>query len=358
MRVLVDILHPAHVHVFGAVARELEARGHDVRFTLREKEFAKELLDERGLAYHVLSKQRQGAGLAGEFLSRSARLWGVIAEFRPHFLAGIMGPSITAVGRVRRVLARDRARIAVFYDTEIAKLSNGVVYPLADYVCTPDCYQLPVHGNHITYPGYHELAYLHPNRFRPDPGVVRKAGIDPASRYFVIRFVSYQSSHDFGTVGLRDEQKIRLVRGLAEQGRVYVSSEGPLPPELEQHRLRINVSDIHHVIAHARMLAGESATMASEAAVLGVPAIYISPLGRGYTDEEERRYQLVRNFTGPRFRDDWVSAAVALARDENEPARAAAARARLLAEKVDVTDWIAAFFEREFARHFANGRGR
>jgi predicted glycosyltransferase len=98
--------------------------------------------------------------------------------------------------------------------------------------------------------------------------------------------------------------------------------------------------------------------MASEAAVLGVPAIYISPLGRGYTDEEEERYQLVRNFTGPRFYEDWVSAAVAMAKDENEPARAAAARARMLSEKVDVTGWIAEFFEREFVRHFEGGNGR
>jgi len=357
MRVLVDILHPAHVHVFGALASEFARRGHEVRFTLREKECARDLLDERGLVYETLSQQKHGAGLASEFVERSARMWRVIGDFRPHFLAGIMGPSITTVGRLRRLLARDRARIAVFYDTEIAKLTNSVVYPLADYVCTPDCYQGPVHGNHITYPGYHELAYLHPNRFTPDPEVVRRAGIDPTSRYLVVRFVSYKASHDLGTAGLRDEQKIHLVRSLAPHGTVYVSSEGTLPRELEPNRLKIKVSDIHHVIAHARLLAGESATMASEAAVLGVPAIYVSPLGRGYTDDEEARYQLVTNFTGARFHDDFTAVAVKLASDPDGPRRAAEARARLLREKTDVTAWIAEFFEREFALHFKNGAG-
>ncbi|HWP05062.1 MAG TPA: DUF354 domain-containing protein [Polyangiaceae bacterium] len=352
MRVLVDILHPAHVHVFGAVASELAARGHEVRFTLREKEFARALLDERGLAYETLSQQQHGAGLGREFLERNARLWRVVGNFRPHFLTGIMGPSITAVGRARRLLVRDRARIAVFYDTEIARLTNTVVYPLADYVCTPDCYQAKIHGNHITYPGYHELAYLHPNRFTPDPDVVRRAGIDPASRYAIVRFVAYKASHDIGTSGLTDEQKIRFVRALAEHGRVLVSSESELPAELEPNRLRAPVSDIHHIIAHARLLAGESATMASEAAVLGVPAVYISPLGRGYTDDEEARYGLVRNFIGDRFRDDWTSVAAKLFSDDSEMERATQARARLLREKTDVTAWIADFFEREFARHF------
>ena len=49
--------------------------------------------------------------------------------------------------------------------------------------------------------------------------------------------------------------------------------------------------------------------MASECAVLGVPAIYVSPLGRGYTDDEEQRYGLVHNFTGARFHEDFVAAA-------------------------------------------------
>ena len=50
-------------------------------------------------------------------------------------------------------------------------------------------------------------------------------------------------------------------------------------------------------IASASLLYGESATMASEAAVLGVPAIYLDNTGRCYTREEEEKYGLVFNFT-------------------------------------------------------------
>ena len=100
MRLLIDILHPAHVHVFRNLAADLLARGHQVRFTLREKECARELLDHYRLPYEVLSTQRHGAGLAWEFAARTARLWRIAAEFRPHFLAGVMGPSIAVVGRL------------------------------------------------------------------------------------------------------------------------------------------------------------------------------------------------------------------------------------------------------------------
>lgn len=351
MRVLIDILHPAHVHVFRNLARELTARGHSVRFTLREKECARALLDQYGIDYEVLSRQRHGAGLAVELATRSAKLARIVARFRPHFLAGVMGPSIALVGRWRRLLG-DPVRTAIFYDTEMAAITNWFAYPLADYVCTPDCYQSAVRGRHIRYPGYHELAYLHPRRFTPDAEVVRRAGIDPRARYFVVRFVSYGASHDLGTTGISTAQKIALVQRLAARGRVVISSESPLPTALEPYRLAIPAADIHHILAGAALLVGESATMASECAVLGVPAVYVSPVGRGYTDEEESRYGLVRNFTGARFRDDWLAQVQALADDPLLSQRAHAARARLLSDKVDTTSWMVDFFEREHAAHF------
>jgi uncharacterized protein len=351
VKLLIDILHPAHVHMFRNLAQELGGRGHQVRFTLREKECARDLLDQYALPYEALSQRATGLGLLGEFAQRGARLWRVVSDFQPQFLAGVMGPSIATVGRLRRVLGRDRARVAVFYGTEIAKLTNTVVYPLADYVCTPDSYQGKVRGNHITYPGYHELSYLHPNRFTPDREVVRRAGIDPEQPYYVVRFVSYQASHDTGADTLPVEKKLALVRMLAERGRVLVSSEGALPPELEPFKLRIPVSHIHHVLAFARLVAGESSTMASEAAVLGVPGVYISPFGRGFTDDQAR-YGLVQNFTGRRLHADWVAEVRSALDDPGFYERVKAGHQRMLSEKVDVTSWMLGFFERELAKHF------
>lgn len=351
MKLLIDILHPAHVHMFRNLAGELDARGHEVRFTLREKECARDLLDQYGLTYEVLSTRKTGLRLASEFLSRGGRLWSVAARFRPHFLTGVMGPSIATVGRLRRALGRGRERIAVFYGTEIATLTNAFVYPLADYVCTPDSYKGHVAGNHITYPGYHELSYLHPRRFRPDPEIVRAAGIDPHTPYFIVRFVSYQASHDLRADTLPAEKKLALVRMLAERGRVLVSSEGPLPEELESYRLRIPVSHIHHLLAFARMVVGESSTMASEAAVLGVPAAYISRYGRGFTDDQER-YGLVQNFTGAKLHADWVSALRNTLDNPGFLERVREGHRRMLAEKIDVTSWMLSFFERELHQHF------
>src|SRR5258708_6637895 len=120
---------------------------------------------------------------------RTPRLMKIMRSFRPDVMTGIMGPSIALAGalRPRRVPA------VVFYDTEFAVQTNRIVYPLAYSVCTPDCYQGTVPGRHPTYAGYHELAYLHPNRFQPDPAVLAEFGLTPGEPYSIVRFVSWRA---------------------------------------------------------------------------------------------------------------------------------------------------------------------
>jgi predicted glycosyltransferase len=340
MRVLIDILHPAHVHFFRNFHAEMEARGHEVCITARDKDRSVELLQAFDLPYQQISRQMSGAGLAIEMAKRTPRLMKVMRSFKPDVMTGIMGPSIALAGAVRRVPA------VVFYDTEFAVQTNRIVYPLAYSVCTPDCYQGEVRGRHPQYAGYHELAYLHPNRFQPDPAVLADFGVSPDEPYSIVRFVSWQAVHDRQERGLSAKQKRHLIEVLQRRGRVIISSEGPLAPDLADLAVRGPVEQIHHLIAHARLVLGESATMSSEAAVLGVPAVFIATTGRGYTDDQERRYGLVRHFTEDQY--DMALSAV----DEilAEPALTwPTARQRLLDEKIDVTAWMIDYFETSFA---------
>ncbi len=119
-----------------------------------------------------------------------------------------------------------------------------------------------------------------------------------------------------------------------------ISSERPLPTAYREFcysRTGGAPEDVHHVLAFCDGFIGEIATMASECAVLGVPAIYMANTGRGYTDEQERRYNLVKNVRAlnwealqPALR--WLCA---LQPDECE-----AARRRLLADCIDVSQFV------------------
>jgi predicted glycosyltransferase len=342
MRILIDILHPAHVHFFRHFHDEMVGRGHEVCITARAKDRSLELLDRFGLPYQHLSDQRSGGvGMAVEMAQRTARLLGLMRRFRPDVMTGIMGPSIALAGAVRRVPT------VVFYDTEFATQTNRFVYPLAHSVCTPDCYQGKVPGTHHRYSGYHELAYLHPHRFQADPAKLAAFGVSSAEPYSIVRFVSWQAVHDRNERGLTAGQKRHLVELLQGYGRVFLSSESPLPADLAPFELRGPVHEIHHLMAHAQVVVGESATMSSEAAVLGVPAVFIATSGRGYTDDEEKRYGLVRHFTEDDYDRALATIEELLTNSPREFGRMA--RQRLLDEKIDVTQWMIDYFESTFA---------
>jgi hypothetical protein len=336
VRVLVEILHPAHVHFFRNFIAEMEAQGHAVAVTSRRKDVATALLDAYGIPHRVLSTQGRGpVALAGELWRRTRALLPIIHEFRPDVLTGIMGPTIALAGRWSGTPA------VVFYDTETARLTNPWVFRMARAVVTPAAYFGPVPGRHVTYPGYHELAYLHPARFTADPERVRLFGLDPARPFSLARFVSFEASHDLGDRGLSFEGKVALLRHLAEFGDVYLSTEGPIPRGLPATPLVGPPSEIHHVLAAAHILVGDSGTMSSEAAVLGTPSVFVSTARLGYLHDLERRYGLMANVSPLDARA--AIAAVSRMHTQVQMGSTARGRQRLLAECVELTSWMVEF---------------
>jgi len=260
-----------------------------------------------------------------------------VRDFRPDIMAGIGGIFIAHVGRLTGVPS------LVFYDTENATLQNALTYPLASCVIVPRCYHawLP-QRRHIRYAGYHELSYLHPDYFRPDWQQALANGLAAEGDTWLLRTVSWQANHDIGERGWSLELLTRLSGVLAARGKLLISSEAPLPAALQGYAYRGDPAAIHHVMAFCRGFIGESATMASECAVLGVPAVYAATTGRGYTDEQQQRYELVRNVR----RLDWDTLRDALDwLDGQTPERLAASHRRLLAECIDVAAFVARCIE-------------
>ena len=124
MRILVEILHPAHVHVFKHAIGSWRARGDEVLVLSREKECANNLLEAYGIPFESISRiGRRKFSLVGEMLVRDFRMLRAAMKFKPDVLVGVMGGTIVQVGKV---IGRPAV---VFYDTENATLTNRFVYP-------------------------------------------------------------------------------------------------------------------------------------------------------------------------------------------------------------------------------------
>lgn len=334
MRVLVDIGHPAHVHFFRNPIRLLKGLGHEIFVTSRDKEIALELLDEINIKHQSLSKQSKGGlySLGTELIQRNWALHKVIQDFHPDVMAGIGGIFIAQMGLLHRIPS------LVFYDTENATLQNALTYPFASCVMVPRCYQSWVpKKRHIHYAGYHELSYLHPDYFSPNRNIALKNGLAETGDTYLIRLVSWQASHDIGEKGWTADLLTKLVEKLSSIGKVLITAEGPLPDKLEGYRYQGKVSEMHHLMAFCRAHIGESATMASESAVLGVPAIYAAETGRGYTTEQEERYGLVINISNI----EWSIMEEKINDMLDYPiSHWAEARSKLLGDTIDVAQFV------------------
>ena len=340
MKILFNIGHPAQVHLFKNLIRELERRGHQCKITTIAKDVSLYLLDAYGFEYEVVGEGKPTlATKALELMRVESRLYRIARSFGPDLLVGGVGN--VYVAHVGKLLKRPSI---VFDDTEHAKIDHRLMDPFVSVICTPSCYRGNIGPKQIRYNGYHELAYLHPNRFTPNSSVLAEIGLTEDDPFIIVRFVSWEASHDIGQHGIRD--KVGLVKALESYGRVLITSEGALPEELRSYQIRVSPEKLHDLLYYATLYVGEGATTASECAVLGTHAIYVNSLGLGYTTEEDEKYHLVSDFSGRDCTDETVLVeARRLLQNPDLRKEGKQKATTLVQDKIDVTMFMVWFIE-------------
>jgi predicted glycosyltransferase len=198
----------------------------------------------------------------------------------------------------------------------------------------------------IRYAGYHELAYLHENKFKSDSGIIDLLKLKPDEKFVLLRFVAFDATHDKRHKGISKENKVKLFNDFSGIAKVLISSERELPAELEPYRIMIPPEKMHDVIAISDLLFSESATMTSEAAVLGVPAIYVDRKGRYYTKELEEKYNLVYNYSDSESdQAKAIEKGIEILSTDGIKEIWQKKRLRMLQDKIDVTDFLVWFIE-------------
>lgn len=334
--VLIDINHPAHVHFFKNLYFELKNIGLNVVVTASLKDINYELLRELDIDFIDLGSYGRTPFFKMMNVPLMAiKMAGVACKYKPDYLLGISS------SRICHATVFSKSKTYVFDDTENAPEQIALFKPFATKIFTPDCYIKNLGKKQIRYPGYHVLAYLHPNRFSPNPGILQELGLSTNDTFFILRFVSWQATHDFRQKGLSMIHKRKLVETLSDYGKVFISSENKLPDDLESYRLKICPTKMHDLLYYATLVYGESATMASECAVLGTHAFFIDYAGRGYTNEQEKKYELVFNYQNnePSIQQSFKKLAELVQRKDLKQ-MGEKKRMELLRDKIDVTTYM------------------
>lgn len=350
MNVLIQLSHPAHFHLYKIVAKNLIEDGNKVLFVIKSKDILETLLQNAGLPYVNINQHAHRGSKLGILWDMFVREWRIIKLCRKHKIDLITGstPETAHVSWLLRMHGVNTGED----DAAVISMFIKISKPFIDGYVAPDpCEMESVEPKTAHYPGYHELAYLHPNHFTPSREVVEGYGIDVVKPYFVLRFASLNAHHDNGIKGINTEVAQRLIDILSPHGQIYITSERPLEPQFEQYRIHINPLDMHHVMAFASLYIGDSQTMAAEAGVLGVPFVRFNDfVGRiGYLRELEDVYHL--GFGIKASSDGSVDQLCSRVEEqvsmptEERKAVFAKRRERMLAEKIDCAKFLTYFIE-------------
>lgn len=342
MKILIDIGHPAHVHYFKNFINILEKKGHYFQIIAKNRNITYTLLEKYGIKYIKRGNYPKSLFLKALKIIFTDMLviWQSI-KFKPDILLGFSGTHVSHAGWILRIPS------IVIDDTDNAKFAHLTYKYFASTILTPECFPKIFGRKQILFNSYMELCYLHHNYFKPDKAVLKKLGVKQNEKYFILRFVSWAANHDNGSKGISHQNKLQLVNRLSEYGRVFITAETQLPNDLEIYKVSLDPNEMHDAISFSSLLFGESATMASEAAVLGIPAIFIDRSGRCYTKEQEEKFGLVFNFS--ESENDQLNAidlAISIVKDENlKKNKWQKRRQELLNSKIDLTEFLVWFTE-------------
>jgi len=333
MRYLFEVGHPAEVHCFKHTINNLKQKGHAVLVAARDKDITLPLLKALNIDHVPLGKN---------YPSKLAKFWSLLVNnfhllrlihrFKPDLVVSFFSPYAAQAGKLMR------KTVIGFHDTEHARLAIAITRPFTDCLVVPEGYLLEFKKREpIRFKGYFELAYLHPNHFQPDPTVLDLLGVKKGGKYVLLRFVSHSPVHDRGMQGIGDDKKVWLYNQLQSQARVFISSETGLPEPLKPFQLNIPAQKIHDALFYASLLFSESATMTSEAAVLGIPAIFLYPGELGYILDQQDRHQMVFHYKDPaRDLEMATKKAIQLINNNNTHEEWQQKREKMMGQMIDV----------------------
>lgn len=258
-KILFDLGHPGHFHLFKlAILYFKKHPNYEVFVTTRNIPMILSLLNSAQIEYQVLGSKRNG--ILGKFFSV------VETDLKMFFFVlknkidlglhcGIVVSHVSLLTNMRSWIFDDD-------DDEVEPLMVHFSHPISEVVFTPNCIKRRT-KRAIYYPGTHELSYLYS---------CFASRNDFKEKYSIVRLVAFNGHHDVGHSGLSDAQLITLVSGLERMGDVFITSEKPLSEKWEKYRICISPDKMHDFMSRAMVVVGDSQTMISEAATMGVPA--------------------------------------------------------------------------------------
>lgn len=326
-RVFFDLNHPADFHFFKHLMKWMNTQNIPIKVVARDKECLHLLLDDAGIAY--TSRGRGKNSITGKYLygiQILLLLLFMFIKFRPNLACGLSSPYLVIASRI---LGKP---CITFDDTD----NNPRLLPLirkSTFLISPSTYPHNFHKRHFHLPVLKELAYLHPGLFNSE---VERSGL-------FFRITRTDSIHHSTSSKLDHSVVLERMESLSREHTVFLSSELEIK-YLDNTSIRpANPIQIHKDLASCNVFWGNSATMAAEAAVLGIPAVFVSAEKFAYITELEQ-YGLLYYYHPADLVNSLNKLEVIMNGDPSED-QLLHSRKKLLREKLDISAFMVWFID-------------
>ena len=339
MRIFIDIGHPAHVHYFRNFMQIMNQENCTFFVSSRNRSIIFELLKIYNIPFYDRGKGSDRIiGKLFYLLIADLKLFFKAKKFKPDIFLSFASPYTAHVAWFLK-----KPHI-VLDDTEHARFGHLFYKPFSKVFLNPTCFKKDFGPKQIRFKSFTELFYLHPNYLSNQPDISVQLKLLLNHKFALLRFVSWKANHDIGHSGLDIETKKQIINTLVERGyRVFISSEGENQDGFfEKFLIKFSPDLIHQVMSKAELLITEGATMASECAMLGIPAIYVNSLDAGSLRELEDKYQLIHGFRSP---VGVLEKVLGIINSPDTKRIYQIRRQRMLTEKIDITAFLVWFIK-------------
>ncbi len=269
MKIIVDIIHPAHINFFKNALRILKFE-YEVDYTLfvlpRPSVVPIIQKEYREIPFTSIGKYR--SSLAGKIFCLIQRTMLIMKHLKDVDFDVVTSCGSYGIAQAAYFL---RKPSVIFADDIEYKFALYSFIHFATRLVTP--FQLKGKKTR-KYRGFKELAYLHPNYFTPNEEVLVEYGLEP-SKYVFIREVSNSSLNYSNLIQGQLASVCHYLRDIDLE--VVLSLENKaLTNSFESQCIILKepVSDIHSLMHFASLTISSGDSMARESCLVGTPSIY------------------------------------------------------------------------------------
>ena len=133
MKFIFELNHPKHYYQFKYIMSILENRGHSIMVLARDKDVLLKVLQEEGVPYRVFGVHKES--ISGKVFS-SFSIFRHYKQIAKAFSPDVIVSKASLYGTlVAKMLG---CKSFIFPDSEVVKLTNNVVAPMATWIVTPE----------------------------------------------------------------------------------------------------------------------------------------------------------------------------------------------------------------------------